>query len=122
MFGLVQVLYKQDSEAGSATPEDRMLEQRVAVLEGDVSKIKTILERLEPKITEILLTGAKRSDLESARADARLESEKLRGDVREVAARVGALPSTWTTLGLVFTTWALGSGLLIFTLTRLLAK
>ena len=32
------------------------------------------------------------------------------------------LPSTFTTLGIVFATWGIGSALLIFTLTRLLGK
>ena len=155
MLGRVQIAYKTESESGSAGPEDSMLEQRVATLETDVSKIKTILERLEPKITDILQNCAKRTDLEllrsemklgleglrsetrleaesirsetrleaeRIRADARVEIEKVRGDVREIGGRVSMLPTTYTNLGIVFATWGIGSGLLIFTLTRLLGK
>jgi len=82
-----------------------MLEQRVARLEQ-------IMERLEPKITEILLTGAKQEDLRKIQ----LELAEVKGRFSGLEARIGALPSTWTLLGIVFTTWALGSGILIFAL------
>src|SRR6476660_145597 len=113
------------SGSSSGGPEDPMFEQRVAVLEGEVSKIKTILERLETKITEILLTGAKQVDLHKAQVDvAELKGRfiGLEGKLGGLEGRFAALPTTWTILGLVFTTWALGPGLLIFTLTRLLGK
>ena len=108
------------------------MEQRVSALEGEVGKIRAILERLEPRITEILLTGAKQSDLHKTQTDvAKLDGRitglegrivGLEGKIAGVDARVASLPGTWTILGIVFTTWAIGSGLLIFTLTRLLAK
>ena len=64
-----------------------MLEQRVAVLEGDVSKIKTILERLEPKITEILLTGAKQVDLHKTQVDV----AELKGRIMGLEGKIGGL-------------------------------
>jgi hypothetical protein len=82
-----------------------MLEQRVARLEQ-------IMERLERKITEILLTGAKQEDLRKVQ----LELAEVKGRFSGLEARIGVLPSTWTPLGIVFTTWALGSGILIFAL------
>ena len=153
-----------------------MLEQRVSKLEKDMGQISAVLERLEPKINEILLTGAKQADLHRTQVDvaelkgrmvaleeklggritqvdgriAQVE-EKLNGRISQVEEKLGArisqveerlsgrmasiegrmsglyarvsmLPTIWTQLGLVFTTWAIGSGLLIFLLTRLLAK
>ncbi len=92
-----------------------MLEQRVARLEQ-------ILERLEPKISEILLTGAKQADIQKVQ----IEIAELKGRVSGVEGRVAGvegrlqmLPSTWTMLGIVFTTWALGSGILVFALNML---
>lgn len=35
------------------------------------------------------------------------------GRIAGIEARIGALPTTWTILGIVFTTWAIGSGILI---------
>jgi hypothetical protein len=94
------------------------MEQRVAKLEVYVSRIAAVIERLEPKITEILMTGARRSDVDAFRAEARLETEKLRGEVREVSGRLASLPTTWTILGVVFSTWAIGSGI-VFTIAKL---
>jgi chromosome segregation ATPase len=82
-----------------------MLEQRVARLEQ-------MLERLEPKIGEILSSGAKQADLQRVQ----IEIAELKGRLSGVEGRLSALPSTWTMLGIVFTTWALGSGILIFAL------
>lgn len=82
-----------------------MLEQRAA-------RREQILERLEPKISEILATGAKQADLQKVQVDL----AELKGRLAGVEGRLSALPSTWTLLGIVFTTWALGSGILIFAL------
>jgi hypothetical protein len=54
-----------------------MLEQRVARLEQ-------ILERLEPKITEILLAGAKQSDV-----------QKIQVETAEIKGKVSMLPTWW---------------------------
>jgi hypothetical protein len=70
-----------------------MLEQRVARLEK-------ILERLEPKITEILLTGAKQSDL-----------HKLQVDLAEVKGRVSMLPTWWMLVTALIATWSTGTAI-----------
>ncbi|WBJ99278.1 hypothetical protein [Methylocystis parvus] len=88
------------SDGGGA--EDPMLEQRVVRLEEKVDRIEAILMRLEPKITEIALTGAKQHDLHKTNADL----AELKGKVAGVEARFSSLPTTWTMLGIVFTTWA----------------
>ena len=84
-------------------------------LELRISRLERILERLEPRITEILLTGAKQSDIQKVQ----LDLAELKGRMAAVEAKVGALPSTFTILSIVFTTWALGSGILIFALNLL---
>lgn len=92
-----------------------MLEQRVGDLEEKVDRIEAILTRLEPKITEIALTCAKQQDLQKTVADL----AELKGRFGGVEARFASLPTTWTMLGIVFTTWALGSGILIFAMNYL---
>jgi hypothetical protein len=124
-----------------------MLEQRVTKLEEDMGRITAVLERLEPKINEILLTGAKQVDLHRTQVDvAELKGrmtaldEKLSGRMTAIEekltakitiveerlggrlsgvegrmsgleARVAALPSVYLQLGLIFTTWGIGSGI-----------
>ncbi len=78
---------------GPRGPEDSMLEHRVARLEQ-------ILERLEPKITEILLTGAKQSDV-----------QRLQGELAEARGRVSMLPTWWMLILAVVTTWTAGAGI-----------
>jgi hypothetical protein len=38
----------------------------------------------------------------------------LEGRLGGLDTRISGLPTTWTILGIVFTTWAVGSGILIF--------
>jgi hypothetical protein len=85
------------SKDGGDGSEGPMLEQRVARLEQ-------LLERLEPKITEILLTGAKQSDI-----------QKLQVEFAETRGRVSMLP-TWWMLALV-ATWSAGAGI-VFALVK----
>jgi hypothetical protein len=80
-------------------PEGPMLEQRVARLEQ-------ILERLEPKITEILLTGAKQTDM-----------QKLQVELAEARGRVSMLPTWWMLIVAVVATWSAGAGI-VFALVR----
>jgi uncharacterized coiled-coil protein SlyX len=135
-----------------------MLEQRATKLEEDMGRINAVLERLEPKINEILLTGAKQADLHRTQVDvAELKGrlvateEKLTGRMTALEdkltgrmtaleeklaskitvveekpvgrisgvegrmsgleSRVAALPSAYLQLGLIFTTWGIGSGI-----------
>ncbi|WP_442755122.1 hypothetical protein ACNHKD_00220 [Methylocystis sp. JAN1] len=112
-----------------------MLEARVGRLEEKVDRIEAILLRLEPKNTEALLTGAKQADLNKLQLQLtelqgsvakQVDLQKVQSDLAEakgklsgVEARFSSLPTTWTMLGLVFTTWALGSGILIFAMNYL---
>jgi hypothetical protein len=80
-------------------PEGPMLEQRVARLEQ-------ILERLEPKITEILLTGAKQTDI-----------QKLQVELAEARGRVSMLPTWWMLIVAIVATWRAGAGI-VFALVR----
>jgi hypothetical protein len=82
------------------------------MLELRVTRLEQVLERLEPKITEILLTGAKQNDVQRVE----VELAELKGRMSALEARMGVLPSAFTVLTIVFTTWALGSGILIFAL------
>jgi hypothetical protein len=123
-------------------PEDPMLEQRVGKLEEKVDRIESILSRLEPKITEILLTSAKQADLNKLQLEVaeikltsakQVELNKVQNDIVEIKGkltgiegrftgldyRINSLPTVWTMLGIVFTTWALGSGILIFAMNYL---
>lgn len=87
-------------------PEDPMLEARVARLEEDMKEVKSTLKSIEARLGSIELTLAK--------MDGRISG--LEGRIVGLDAKVGSLPTTWTILGIVFTTWALGSGVLIFAL------
>ena len=116
-------------------PEDPMLEQRVAKLEEKADRIEAILQRLEPKITEALLTGAKQAEVSKLQLQltelqgsaarqvdlqkVQTEVAEIKGKIAGVEARISALPTTWTMLSIVFTTWALGSGILIFAMNYL---
>lgn len=75
-----------------------MLEQRVTKLEKDMGQISAVLERLEPKINEILLTGAKQADLHRTQVDvAELKGrmvaleEKLTGRIAQVDSRISVV-------------------------------
>lgn len=116
-------------------PEDPMLEARVGKLDEKVDRIETILLRLEAKIAETLLTGAKQADLNKLQLQvteiamtgakqtdlhkAQTDLAEVKGRISGVEARFSSLPTTWAMLGIVFTTWALGSGILIFAMNYL---
>jgi hypothetical protein len=70
-----------------------MLEQRVARLEK-------ILERLKPKITEILLTGAKQNEI-----------HKIQVDLAEVKGKVSMLPTWWMLIVALIATWNTGTAI-----------
>ena len=102
------VSFTKSRGGGGGGPDDPVLEERVARLE-------LILARLEPKITELLLVGAKQADLQNIRADL----AELKGRFSGLEARIAALPSVWMILTIILTTWAIGSGILISAITIL---
>ncbi|MDF3810342.1 MULTISPECIES: hypothetical protein [Rhodopseudomonas] len=69
-----------------------MLEQRVARLEDDMKDVKTSLRSIE------------------------LTLAKIEGHLTGIDARFASLPTTWTILTIIFATWGIGSGILIFAL------
>ena len=81
-----------------------MIEHRVARLEDDMKDVKTSLRAVDTRLgaMEVLL----------ARIEGRLSG--IEGRLAGMDSRIGSFPTTWTILGIVFTTWALGSGILIF--------
>ena len=78
---------------------DPSLEARVTGLETKVDRVEAILVRLEPKITETLLTSAKAVDL------------------AEVKGRISSLPTWWMLMVTVLSTWLAGAGI-VFTLVK----
>lgn len=94
-----------------------MLEQRVVVLEAYVSKIKSILERLEPKITEIQITGAKQVDLHKTQ----LDLAEMKGRLGGVEARLASIPTTPQLVLWLLTTWGAGAAI-VFAIVRFAAK
>jgi uncharacterized coiled-coil protein SlyX len=100
-------------EAGGSGdgPEDPMLEQRVARLETDVADIKASLRTMSQDINEIKI-GLAKIDGKFDKVDGRFTG--IEGYLKGIDARIASLPTVWTMLGIVFTTWALGSGILIF--------
>jgi hypothetical protein len=74
-------------------PEDPMLEERV-------ERLERILANLEPKITEILLTGAKQSEV-----------HKVQIDLAEIKGKVSMLPTWWMLVVALLATWSAGAGI-----------
>lgn len=82
---------------GGRGPDDPILGHRVDRLEEDVREIKTLLRDQSRVLTDI-----------------QIKLGSIEGRIASLENRIGALPTTWTILSIVFTTWALGSGILIF--------
>jgi hypothetical protein len=68
--------------------------------------LEQILERLEPKITEILLTGSKQADV-----------QKIQVELAELRGKVSMLPTWWMLVVALVATWSAGAGI-IFALLR----
>ncbi len=82
------------------------MEQRVVRLEEKADRIEAILIRLEPRITELALVGAKASDL-----------LKMQLDLAEVKGRLASIPTWWMLMVSLLTTWIAGAGI-VFTLVK----
>ena len=65
-----------------------------------VARLDEILERLEPKITRILLTGAKQADV-----------QKIQVDLARLEGRVSMLPTWWMLVVALVATWSAGAGI-----------
>ena len=89
---------------GGSGSNDPTLGQRVDRLEDDVTEIKMLLRDQQRVLTDI--------QVKLGTIDGRITG--LEGRIAGLDAKISALPSTWTILGIVFTTWAPGSGILIF--------
>jgi hypothetical protein len=83
-----------------------MLDARVARLEDDMKEVKLSLRSIETKVNSI--------------AESVVEMKGriggVEGRLSGIDARFGSLPTIWTILTITFTTWAIGSGILIFAL------
>lgn len=104
-------------ESGGGGPEDPMLEQRVVKLEEKVDRIEAILQRLEPKIMETLLTGAKQAELSKLQLQLiefqgntakQADLQKVQTDLAEVKGRVASLPTWWMLIIAIISTWGAG--------------
>jgi hypothetical protein len=92
-------------------PEDPMLDQRVTKLEEVINRVDERLTNIESDLKHLPTA----MDYAALRADV----AEIKGRVSGFDSRLGNLPTTWTLLGIVFTTWALGSGILIFAMSFL---
>ena len=70
------------------------------MLEERVERLEKILANLEPKITEILLTGAKQSEV-----------HKVQIDLAEIKGKVSMLPTWWMLVVALLATWSAGAGI-----------
>lgn len=104
---------------GGGGPEDPMLEQRVAALEEKVGRIDATLQRLEPKISEMvgeLRQIPKVADYMTLRTDVAAVRER----VAEMQGRLANMPTTWGLIAFVIGSCLASAGL-AFTIARLLA-
>lgn len=115
-----------DMTTSGGGPEDPMLEQRVTKLEEKVDRIEAILQRLEPKITEILQVCARKADLEKLQTEfvdlkattaKQADLIRVQTDIAEIKGRLGGIesriagvegrftqvPTIWGMLGLIGT-------------------
>ncbi len=99
MAEIIPIKGSQGGQGSGGGPEGPILEQRVARLEQ-------ILERLEPRITEILLTCAKKDDL-----------LKIQVDLARLDGRVSMLPTWWMLAVTLIATWSAGAGI-VFALVK----
>ena len=90
-----------------------MLEQRVARVEVDMTRVLSILERLEPRIIELHAKMATQSELLALKADVLHMDEGVDG----VDMRFAAIPTTWQIIS-ILAVLLLGIAGIIFTAGR----
>jgi hypothetical protein len=147
MNNVIQFPGDNPAAGGGGGPEDPMLEQRVGRLEEKVDRIEAILVRLEPKIMEVLHTGAKQAELNKVQLDvAELKSSaakqidlnkiqvqiaeilaggakqadlyKAQVELAEVKGRVAGLPTWWMLITAIITTWCAGFAIANYSLPK----
>lgn len=88
-----------------------MLEQRVTRIEEQMGRIQTILERLEPKITE---AASVKSDIAELRSK---DIAEMRSRLAFVEGRLQGMPTTWqmftTVLASMIATWGAGAAIVL---------
>lgn len=105
------------------------LEPKIAEVLQNTAKQAVELNKLRSDFTRFEANAATKDDLQKLQADV-LETKNrlplidgrlagLDGRLSGMSDRIASLPSVWTMLGIVFTTWALGSGILIFAMNYL---
>lgn len=82
------------------------LERRIERLEDDMADVKSILKSVEKQLSGIEIILAK--------IEGRIAG--LEGRMTGLDYRIASLPTTWTMLTIIFATWGIGSGILIFAL------
>ena len=100
----------KSTDGGGSGPEDPILEKRVDAIEVDLKNVKEILQRLE--------VGFARIESTLAQLPKATDYASLKADVAEIKGKVSNSPTTWTLLGIVFSTWAIGSGI-VFAIARM---
>ena len=96
----------KSGDGGPKGPEGPIVEERVIRLEQKVDRIEQLLGQLTPKITEILLTGAKQADV-----------YKMQVELAEVKGKVSMLPTWWMLAVTLIATWSAGAGI-VFALVK----
>ena len=91
---MCELAYRDFGRGSGGGPEGPTLEQRV-------HRVEQILERLEPKITEILLTGSKQADV-----------QKIQVELAELRGKVSMLPTWWMLVVALVATWSAGAGII----------
>jgi septal ring factor EnvC (AmiA/AmiB activator) len=87
------------------------LERRVERLEEDMADVKASLRNIETKVDRLVEAVA---EIRGSIIGIEGRLDGINGRISGMDSHIAALPTTWTILGIVFTTWALGSGILIF--------
>jgi len=92
------------------------------MLEQRIERLEKILASLEPKITEILLTCAKKDDalkLYMEAADIKGRVQAIDGRLAGIEGRFAYIPTTWQMIG-ILGTLLIGISGVVFTASRFL--